>query len=179
MPRAASARRYAEAIFNIAREQNRPEQWLSDLQDVAQALKDPLCAGVLESLKVPFETKRAMLTEAFPSVNPLVLNLVYLLVGKGRLRILHGIVEEYGRLLDAHKGIEHARVITAIPLEEADKRQLAGVLSSISSKQVVLAAEVDPSIIGGMIVHLGDKVIDGSVRGRLGSLKKRLAEAAP
>ena len=178
MARAASARRYAEAAFQIARERDELEQWHSDLKDIAQALEEPLWAEVLESRKVDFETKLTIMTRAFPEANPLVLNLVHLLISRGRLRLIEQIAEEYEQLLDAYHGLEHAQVITAVPLEEEDKRRLAEVLSTISGKKVVLTTEVNPAILGGMVARLGDKVIDGSVRGRLESLKKRLVETA-
>jgi len=178
LPRAASARRYAQAAFDIARERDELEAWRSQLRDMPRALEVPPWAGVLESLRVPFEVKQAMLSQGFPEASPLVLNLVYLLIARRRLGLLPRIVAEYEQLVDAYWGVEHARVITAVPLEEEEKQRLAEILGSISAKKVVVATEIDPGIIGGVVARLGDKLIDGSVRGRLENLKKRLARAA-
>jgi len=81
-------------------------------------------------------------------------------------------------MADAHQGLEHAEVITAIPIDEEDKEKLAQRLATITGKQIVLAADIDPTIIGGFVARVGDKLIDGSTRARLESLKKRLIETA-
>jgi F-type H+-transporting ATPase subunit delta len=177
LPRAASARRYAQAAFDIARERDELEAWRSQLRDIARALEVPPWAEVLESLKIPFEVKQTMLSQAFPEANPLVLNLVYLLIARRRLGLLPQIIEQYEQLLDAHRGIERARVITAVPLEEEEKQRLAEILGNIAAKKVVVATEIDPDIIGGVVARLGDKLIDGSVRSRLENLRRRLARA--
>jgi len=178
LPRTTSARRYAQAAFEIAQERDELERWRSQLQEIAEAVKESPWTELLESRKVAFETKQAFLAQGFPETSPLVLNLVYLLVSRRRLNLLPRIVEEYRRLLDVHQGREQALVVTAVPLEERDKERLSQLLSRLSGRKVVLTARVDPAIVGGVVTRLGDKLIDGSVKSRLEQLRQRLARAA-
>jgi F-type H+-transporting ATPase subunit delta len=83
---------------------------------------------------------------------------------------------EYDRLLDAHRGIEHAEVITALSLEEKDKQRLSSELGELVSREVIVDARVDTAIIGGFKAKVGDMLIDASVRNRLEALRKSLVE---
>ena len=102
------------------------------------------------------------------------MNLAYLLVARGRLRIVEDIVDEYRRLVDEHRGIAHAEVAAAIPVDEEVKDRLISRLGSLVGREIVLKVKVDPSLIGGIIARIGDKIIDGSTRSRLVSLRESL-----
>ncbi|MDY6917950.1 MAG: ATP synthase F1 subunit delta [Chloroflexota bacterium] len=170
----ASARRHAQAIFEIALEQNQLDLWRGDLRVVAEALMDPDIHAFLESPKIRFDDKKKILEERLKSLSPLALNAAYLLVAKRRLGIVAELVSEYERLVDEHRGVAHARVTTAIPLDEGDTADLTRRLADTVSKEIVLATQTDPSIIGGLKVRIGDKLIDGSTRSRLEALRKSL-----
>ena len=88
--------------------------------------------------------------------------------------MLGDISDEYQRLLDSYRGIELAEVITAIPLNERDELKLAEHLSAIVDKKVVLKPKVDPTLIGGFVVRVGSRLLDGSTHGKLMALKKEL-----
>lgn len=170
----ASARRHAQAIFEIALEQNQLDLWRGDLRVVAEALMDPDIHAFLESPKIRFDDKKKILEERLKSLSPLALNAAYLLVAKRRLGIVAELVSEYERLVDEHRGVAHARVTTAIPLDEGDTADVTRRLADTVSKEIVLATQTDPSIIGGLKVRIGDKLIDGSTRSRLEALRKSL-----
>jgi len=104
----------------------------------------------------------------------LALNLACLLVDRGELGIIGDIAEEYHSLLNDYYGIEQAEVTTATPLDDEDKLKLAEQLSMVVDKKVVLEAEVNPGVIGGIIVRIGGKLIDGSIRNKLAVLKQGL-----
>ncbi|MFC1968311.1 ATP synthase F1 subunit delta, partial [Chloroflexota bacterium] len=95
-------------------------------------------------------------------------------VAKGMVGIAEQLVIEYERLADTYRGIGHAEVTTAIQLDPKDKEALSSQLSALTDKKMVLSTEVDPDIMGGIIVRIGDKLIDGSTRGRLEALRKDL-----
>ena len=82
------------------------------------------------------------------------------------------IADEYQRLLDNYRGIEQAEVITAIPLDDEDKQRLAEHLGAVVGKKVVLKPEVDPSVFGGIVAKIGDKLLDGSTRSKLVALTR-------
>jgi len=169
------ARRYAQAVFEIALEAKQLDGWQADLQKVVGRLEDATLMAYLQSPKVPFEAKRQQLSRLLKGVKPLVLNLVYVLVSKGRLDSIGAIVDEYQRLLDSYRGIERGELITAIPVDEKETKRFADYLGTVVGKQVVLRLAVDPSLIGGVIVKVGGKLLDGSTRYKLVALKRELA----
>ena len=132
---------------------------------------------MLENPKLHFDNKAKLLSEQLGDINPLALNLVYLLITRGRLNLAGEIVEEYQHLLDSHRGIEQAEVITAIALDDEDKAKLAEGLAAIVGKKVVIKTEVDSSLVGGVVARIGGKLIDGSTRNRLEALKRELSGA--
>ena len=151
MARKAYARRYAQAIFEIALEKEELEQWQSDLQKMVSAIGDTTLLAALESPKLKFDDKTGLLSKRLGDVNPLALNLVHLLIARASIGLIGDIADEYQRLLDSYHGIEPAEVITAVPLDDRDIQKLAEKLSALVSKKVVLKSEVDPEIIGGIV----------------------------
>ena len=177
MARRVYARRYAQAVFNIALEREELDRWQSDLRKMASLGEDAAFIALLERPKLHFEDKARLLSERLGDINPLALNLAYLLVTRGRLAMVGDIADEYQRLLDSYRGIERAEVITAILLDDEDKLRLAEHLGAVVGKKVVLKPEVDSSLIGGFIARIGGKLIDGSTRSKLDALKRELVRA--
>jgi len=176
MAATVKAMRYARAAFEIAREQGRLDKWQADLEEVAAIVAEPLVLAFLESPKVGFKEKADLLKAQLKSVEPLVLNLLYLLIEKGHIRIISEVAAGYRRLLESHRGIEQAEVITAVPLSGAELEGLKKRLGRVVGKEIVLKTRVDPALISGMVARVGDKVIDGSTRSRLAVLKRELRQ---
>ena len=174
MARIASGKRYAQAAFELAREKNELESWQVDLRKIAELSTDESLMDLLENPRLPFQLKRELLETRLGDINALALNLARLLVGKGILGIAGDISREYDRLLDAHRGIEHAEVLTALSLDEGDKQRLSSKLGELVNREVIVDARVDPAIIGGFKARVDDMLIDASVRNRLESLRKSL-----
>jgi len=175
MARKVYVRRYAQAVFEIALETKELDKWQSDLRKIVSVVEDAALVAFLESPKVHFEDKARLLSERLKEVNPLALNLTLLLVNKGRLSIIGEIADEYQRRLNSYRGIEPAEVITAIPLDDEDKRKLTEHLGAIVGKKVVLKSEVDSALIAGFVARVGSKLLDGSTHSKLMTLKKELA----
>ena len=174
MAKAASARRHAQAVFQTAMERDELDLWRGDLESIAAAIKDPLLYAFLTSPKIPFSEKARILGQRLEGVTPLAMNLSCLLAAKGRLGIVEGIVDEYGRLVDEHRGIAQAEVATAVPVDEDVKDKLIRRLGELLEREIVLKLRVDPSLIGGIIARIGDKIIDGSTKSRLLYLRESL-----
>lgn len=174
MAKRAYPRRYAQAVFELAREREELDSWASDLQQIARLTEDEALVAWLESPKFPFEDKSRLLADRLGDINPLALSLACLLVARGRLGMAGDIAGAYQRLLDSYRGMERAEVTTAIPLDDGDKRRLGERLSDLTGKEIVLETEVDPGLIGGLVVRVGGKLLDGSTRSRLLALKKEL-----
>ena len=178
MARVASAKRHAQAVFQIALEKKEVEQWRSELKTIAATLSDPQLRAILEDPKFHLGDKEKLISKCLQGISQLALNFAYLLVARQRLGILEQIVAEYERMADAHQGLEHARVVTALPIDKQEEAKLTERLAAITGKKVVLTTEVDPAIIGGFVARIGDKLIDGSTKAKLEALKRRLVTQA-
>ena len=176
MARVSSGKRYAQAAFKLAHEKGELDSWQGSLRKIADLATDEQLVALLENPKLSFQTKKAILVEFLGKINPLALNLACLLVHKGRLGIAGDISRQYDRLLDTHYGIEHVEVITALPLDDEDRKRISSRFEEIIGHKVVIDAQVDPSIVGGIKAKIGDTLIDGSVKGKLGALRKSLVE---
>ena len=177
MAKKTYARRYAQAVFEIALEAKGLEKWQSDLGKIVVVVGDAEFAAFLENPKFHPEAKAQLLSERLGEIDPLALNLVHLLITKGKLDSIGEIVLEYQRLLDSYHGIEQAEVVTAVSLDEADTEVVAGFLEAMVGKKLVLKTEVDARLLGGIVARIGGKLLDGSTRSRLATLKKELTEA--
>jgi len=171
------AKRFAQAIFEIALEKRGLDKWQSDLGKVSILGQDDTLIGLLQDPRLHFDSKAKLLSEQLGDINSLALNLVYLLIAKGKLHMIGDIADEYQRLLNSYRGIEQAEVTTVIPLDDEDKQRLAEYLGAAVGKKVVLKPEVDSRLIGGIVARVGDKLLDGSTRSKLAALKVGLARA--
>ena len=176
MARVTSGKSYAQAAFKLALEKGELDSWQASLRKIADITTDKNLIALLENPKLSFETKEALLAEFLGNINPLALNLAYLLVHKDKLNIASDISQQYDRLLDTYYGIEHVEVITALPLDDKDKEIIASRFEEVIGRKVIIDAQVDPTIVGGIKAKIGDTVIDGSVKGKLGALRKSLIE---
>ncbi|HEY3082897.1 MAG TPA: ATP synthase F1 subunit delta [Chloroflexota bacterium] len=169
------ARRYARAAFELALDRGESlDSWLSDLRAIETALSDPAVAAVLAGPRLPFEQKRALVERALGRVDELRRNLVYMLIESGRIEALGAIVRELQRLVNEHNGVAEATITTAVPLSEAEAHRVAERVGRLLGKRVILERRVDPSIIGGIVVRVGDTLINGSIAGRLAALREQL-----
>ncbi len=176
MPLTTSAKRYAQAIFEIALESDKLKDWQSNLTRVVKLTQDEEFVGLAENPKVPFDLKKKLVEEKLAKTSPMVINLVYLLISKGKIRMADQISEEYDRLVNEHDGIKKAEVTTAVQMDTAEAEKLGKYLESVVGAKVSMDVQVNPDIIGGFIARIDDSMIDGSIRNRLQTLKKRLAE---
>lgn len=178
MPRISSAKRYAQASFELALERGELESWQKGLEKISELTKKEELISFLQNPRIPFETKKRVLEFQLGEILPLTLNLGLLLVHKGLLRMAPRILQQFTLLVDAHHGIERARVTTAIPLEDPEKEILSRRLEEMVKRKVLIEGEVDPTLIGGFIARMGDKLIDASLRHQLEALKQHLMEAS-
>ena len=172
-----SARRYAQAIFEIAQAKNNLDEWKKELRKLSDLMKDREIVDLIDHPKVPFNLKAELIKQKLNTPNELVLNLCYLLILKGRIKNTEQIADEYDNLLDEQRGIKHAVVTTAVPIDETDKQKITGQLEKITGRKVTVKLKVNPSILGGMVARIEDTLIDGSIRNSLDLLRKDLVEA--
>jgi F-type H+-transporting ATPase subunit delta len=176
MAQGAVARRYAEAVFDLAKKSKTLDRWRSDLRTAAGILSDPNLVRVLEDPKVPRAAKRKILDDAFTvTLDPLVRNLLYLLADRHRIGLVPRITDEFIEMANREEGIVVAEVTTAVDLNDAQQKKVQDRLRQLTGAQKIdLRLHTDPRIIGGMIARVGDELYDGSVRTKLNELQERL-----
>ena len=174
MPTKVYARRYAQAVFQIAMEKNELERWQSDLYRIADVVGDATVQLALENPKLKFDDKIGIFSKNLGDINPLALNLLSMLINRASIGMIGEIAEEYQALLDDYHGIKSVEVITAVPIDAKDKQKLAEELETLIGSKVTLKSEVDPEIIGGIVARVGGKLLDGSTRSKLAALRREL-----
>ena len=174
------ARNYAEALLALARKAGDLPGWGRMLTDVASAVEhDVRLRRFLEAPQVSAQRKNEILGRAFADRVPtLFLRFLQKLVSNRRQLLIPVIASEYLALVDEIEGRVHAQVTVARPLDAAGEAALATQLSRAVGKTVVPHVTVNPAILGGVVVRVGDTVMDGSVRRRLGTLRTRLLAGA-
>jgi F-type H+-transporting ATPase subunit delta len=174
MPGKVSGKRYAQAVFELAQEGGHLDVWSADLEAVDGAVGDDGFKAFLKHADVPAEVKFKAIGEVLPEVHPLIRNLVDLLVANGLVDLVHEVRETYGVLLDEHLGRQRVQVISAISLDPQELEQITQFVSNLTGKEVVVSTQVDESILGGVVIQIGDQLLDGSTRSRLDALRGRL-----
>jgi F-type H+-transporting ATPase subunit delta len=178
MPSGVAARRYAQAVFEMADERGALDQWERDLGRLADALGDPAIAAFFASPKTPTAEKLATARRILgPDAQPLVANLTGLLIERGRFGLLPALYAAFHDMVLARRGIAVADVTTAVPLDAQERAIVQQRLRQVVGKDIELRTAVDPGIIGGIIARVGDQLIDGSVTSQLRRLRDQLVTA--
>lgn len=169
-------RNYAEALLALGRKAEDTAGWGAMIQQIANAIEsDATLSRFLESPRIAAEQKSLVLSKALSDRVPrLFLRFLQQLVRNRRQMLIPAIAAEYATLRDAAEGIVHARVTVARPTDDADTNAIAAQLSKAVGKQVVPHVSIDPTILGGIVVRIGDTVMDGSVRRKLALLRRRM-----
>ena len=171
------ARRYAQALYEEAEQAGTLERVDQDMQAVRESLEASReLERLFRSPIVSREKKEAVVQKLFTGhVEALIVRFMRLLIEKQREALLPTVIRAYTDLRDERRGIVEARVRTALPLGEAEEAALRQALEARTGKRVRLRTEVDESLLGGVVVRIGDRVIDGSARHQLQQLRERLA----
>ncbi len=173
------ARNYAEALLALARKANDATGWGVTVSALGDAVaQDATLRHFLEAPQVSTAEKNVVLGKALGGKTPSTfVRFVQKLVTNRRQMLLPAIATEYHNLLDAAEGRVHARVTVSREFDAAAREALTKALGTALKKTVVPHVTVDPRILGGVVVRVGDTVMDGSVKRRLGKLRERLVHA--
>ena len=170
-----SARRYAEAAFEIAQRDGELHPWRKDLDTAAAILSEEHVARVVENPAVPLPARREVISKLLAKrVSDKPARLVDLLVSRGRADLLPRVATEYLRLLQRQQGIVPAVVTSAVPLTDTEAGAIRSRVEAMAGASVDLRTQVDPAILGGLTIQVGDRLLDDSVRGRLERLRDQL-----
>ncbi|WP_166921450.1 ATP synthase F1 subunit delta [Flavobacterium poyangense] len=171
-----AAIRYAKAILDLANSKGVAEAVNSDMKSIASAIESNLeLSTFIQNPTTKVEVKESALLEVFADVNGVTKGLFHLLFENKRFEILEAIALEYKKLFDESNGVEVARVTTAVPMDAALEAKVLAKVVTLSDKKITIENTVDPSIIGGFILRIGDQQYNASVANRLQVLKRELS----
>ena len=178
----STARHYADAVFQLAEEEKDFSPWLRRLGRLRQLLDETDLGAAVSNPGLAIAQKveicRAVL-ERDKQIDKLAGNLLLVLVSSQRQRLLAAIQEGYRELVDKSEGRVVARLTTAVPISAAEQGRLAALLSRRLHKEVRFESLVDPALLGGAVVRVGDRVFDASLSTRLQQLRQDLLTQAP
>lgn len=171
-----TGRNYAEALLTLATKADDAAGWGVMLRQIADAIEsDVRVRRVLESPRIPANDKYALFEQSLGDRMPaLLMRWLQAVVRNRRQMLLPVIADEYDRLLDEGANRVHARLTFATQPGATDASDIATRLSSVLGKTVVPHVQIDPAVLGGVVVRIGDTVMDGSVRRRLQVMQRRM-----
>jgi F-type H+-transporting ATPase subunit delta len=175
----STARRYAEAAFEIAERDDSMEAWLAAMSVVDERLSQTDVVRLLTNPAVPTASRVEVLERLLgDDVAGPAHNLFALMIRRGRFELLPAVIREFRRLHARREGIVAATVVSAAQLDEAEQHELHERLVAMTGSRIEMELQVDPALLGGLQVRLGDVLIDGSVRGRLERMRNSFTTSA-
>jgi F-type H+-transporting ATPase subunit delta len=176
MMQSALAHKYSRALFDVALEEGRLDTVAAEMDSLYRLREeDPTFLNFLLSPEVQHDQKQRFIDAVFrPRVSSLVVNFLRLLVEKARMGVLPEMCREFQQLVEEHQGRLRAQVQTPARLSSDQESRLKTELDRITGKDVILEKRIEPSLLGGVVVFVGNKVIDGSLRRGLGQMREAL-----
>ena len=169
------ARPYAEAAFSLAREQNALPRWATMLALASAVASDPTVRGALDNPRLDNAAKESLLLSLCgDALSAEGKSFIRVLIESDRIGVLPDIRRLFDILKDSAEGVARAHIISAFPVDETQLDSLKSALEKRFGKKIEATVSVDPELIGGARVSVGDKVIDASVRGELEAMSSQL-----
>ena len=176
----AIARVYAEALLGLAESSGQVDQMLEELLQLGSLMDEaPELEEYLQSPLVKEESRREALENLFRErLSDLLVDTLQVMNRKGRLELIHALVEAYRQEYEVLRGQVDVRVTTAIPLSDTVRQRLRVTTSKLTGKEAQLVEKIDPSILGGMILQVGDGKMDTSIARKIRKLAEEMVERA-
>jgi F-type H+-transporting ATPase subunit delta len=170
------AKRYASALFQIAKEQKILTAVEEELRVVREVLQyNNELKVVLKSSKLTIEKKKEILKAAFATVNVYILNTLLLLIDRHRENEMVEVVNQFIHLANEEMGIAEAKVYSVRPLTDSEREAISSVFAAkIGKKSLQIENFVDSDLLGGIVLRIGNRIYDGSLRGKLNRLERKL-----
>lgn len=168
--------RYAESLFDLAKEENQVTQYLDDIKLVGEVLdSDPQIVQFFNHVLIENDKKIQLLDQSFKgNVDQYVLNFLKLLVQSRRIRYIDDIVKSYIKLSNQYLGIEEGMIYTLYELTDQQIQDIEKAISQKENKKVTLKVSIDPSLLGGIKVQIANRIYDGTIKNKVEMLKKEL-----
>lgn len=170
------AKRYALALFQIAKEQQLLDQMEEELRVVKDVVSNnPDLQAVLKSPKLTKEKKKEILVSAFSNVNQYLINTLKLLIDRHREDVIYDVASEFLELSNEEKGIANAKVYSVRPLTDDEKEAFSSSYAAkVGKKSLHIENIVDTNLLGGIKIRIGNRILDGSLKGKLDRLERQL-----
>lgn len=173
------ARRYAEAFFSIAREANKIDEYQAELEKIIASIAE--VEGMkeyLDHLLIPAREKKDLVQKIFgDQVSQMTMNFLFMIIDKKRESYLEFICREYVEMADESRNIKKAELYAAREVPQQELDALEEKLSASTGKKVILKLTVDPTLLGGAKIRMGDQIVDGTAAKKLQMLKEKLKNA--
>lgn len=179
MIRSRVAKRYTQALFEAALEKKQLELVEADLGSLKESYEQSQeFSALVDSPVISSVAKQQAFSAAFKKrLQEITFRFVTLLISKNREMLLMQIIEEFGDLLDQHRGIVRGDIYSVTPLSDQQVKNLIAQLNRMTGKNVVIARHLDENLLGGIVIKLQDKVFDASLRNKLEKLRQSLIES--
>ena len=170
------AERYALALFELAKEQNTVSAWMEELRVVKDIVKEePNFLVLLASPKLTVESKKQLLTDVFSAVSPAVLHTFMLLLDRKRIGEIVDVAQSFIDIANRENGIANATVYSARPLTADEVDRVSTTFArKVGQRSLQIKNIVEPTVLGGLKVQIGNQIFDGSLRGKLDRLERTL-----
>ncbi len=176
--RSTAARRYAEAAFQMAKEERSLDRWERELGLLRNLLGEAQLRAVAQHPAIPYAAKERILRAvAGRDIAREPMELVLLMIRRGRPRAIDAMVDRFDDLLRRERGISKAEIRSALRLEDDERDAIVARLRELTGTKIQTSEHVDEALIGGVAVRIGDTLYDASVRSRLERLRARLTVA--
>ncbi len=168
---------YSEALFDVAVETDKIDLFMEDLNGVVDSFNEhPEFFELLKTPQISIEEKKDIIENVFSGkINEEVLNFLKIVMDKKRGNEIAAITKAYEARVYKHKGIEKATVVSAVPISDENMKAITEKLETLTGKSIEMTSKIDKTILGGVTVRIGDRVIDGSLKSRLEDVREDLA----
>jgi F-type H+-transporting ATPase subunit delta len=176
MSNSTVAKRYALALFQLSKENNLLDQMEEELRVVKQVINNSSdLTSVLKSPKVSIEKKKEIIKDSFSKVNPFVLNTLMILIDRHREDQIAEVSDRFVELANEERGIADAKVYTIRPLTNEEREALSvSFAAKVGKKSLRIENIIDSELLGGIKLRIGNRIFDGSLRGKLDRLERKL-----
>lgn len=171
---ATSARRYSQAAFSIASEKDEIDKWLSEMKDATAILSDNDCIAFFDAEQIPIDVKLDGVKKLFSKNMGLIQNLISLMVTRKDISKFLEVSNIFISMADEYKGIVKVDITTAVPIAKENLEKITKKIENIENKKVVIKKNIDKNILGGIVIRIGDKLIDGSTKNKINLLSEQL-----
>ena len=178
MTNSVVADRYAQALVGMISDLKELDKMDAEINFVGQVIEtDDSFRRFFLSPRVPQADKKALVTSVFADkISSDLLHLILLIIDKHREKITSLIAKRFSALANELRGVQTGTVITAVPMNDVEFKMLEASVQKFSGRKITLERKIDPSLIGGVVLWLGNHVVDGSIQYKLDSIKSRLLE---